>query len=45
MNTEDIHSDDALIDQIKLGNEKAAEELIKRYYAPVLRYCRNRRPF
>lgn len=36
----EIYSDDALVDQIKLGNEKAAEELIKRYYTPVLRYCK-----
>lgn len=32
-------SDDELIEQIRLGNEKAAEELIKRYYASILRYC------
>ncbi|MCM1262579.1 MAG: RNA polymerase sigma factor [Butyrivibrio sp.] len=35
-----VYSDDDLIEQIKLGDEKAAEELIKRYYAPVLRYCK-----
>lgn len=33
-------SDDKLIDQIKYGNERAAEELITRYYASILRYCR-----
>ena len=33
-------SDDELVEQIQLGNEDAAEELIKRYYASVLRYCR-----
>ena len=33
-------SDDELIEQIQLGNENAAEELIKRYYASILRYCR-----
>ena len=33
-------SDDKLIDQIKYGNERAAEELITRYYATILRYCR-----
>ena len=33
-------SDDELIEQIQLGNEEAAEELIKRYYASILRYCR-----
>ena len=32
-------SDDKLIDQIKYGNERAAEELITRYYASILRYC------
>lgn len=32
--------DDALVEQIKFGDEKAAEELIKRYYTPVLRYCK-----
>ena len=33
-------SDDELVEQIRLGNENAAEELIKRYYTAVLRYCR-----
>ncbi len=33
-------SDDELVEQIRLGDEDAAEELIKRYYAPILRYCR-----
>lgn len=32
--------DDELIEQIRLGNEDAAEELIKRYYASILRYCK-----
>lgn len=35
-----VLSDDKLIDQIKYGNERAAEELITRYYASILRYCR-----
>ena len=34
------NSDDDLIEQIKLGDEKAAEELIKRYYTSILRYCK-----
>lgn len=33
-------NDDALVEQIRLGNEAAAEELINRYYASILRYCR-----
>lgn len=33
-------SDDELVEQIRLGNEDAAEELIKRYYTSVLRYCK-----
>ena len=33
-------SDDELVEQIRRGNEDAAEELIKRYYTSVLRYCR-----
>lgn len=33
-------SDDELIEQIKLGDEEAAEELIKRYYTSILRYCK-----
>lgn len=40
MNTEEMHSDDNLVEQIRLGNEKAAEELIKRYYTSILRYCK-----
>lgn len=32
--------DDELVEQIRLGDEKAAEELIKRYYKPILRYCK-----
>ena len=31
-------SDDELVEQIRLGNEDAAEELIKRYYISILRY-------
>ena len=34
------NSDDDLIEQIKLGDEKAAEELIKRYYTSILHYCK-----
>lgn len=33
-------SDDELIEQIKSGDEQAAEELIRRYYTPIFRYCR-----
>lgn len=33
-------SDDKLIEQIKCGDKQAAEELITRYYASILRYCR-----
>lgn len=33
-------SDDELVEQIKSGDEQAAEELIKRYYTSILRYCR-----
>jgi len=36
----EVHSDDDLIEQIRLGDEKAAEELINRYYASILRYCK-----
>ena len=32
-------SDDELIDRIRGGDETAAEELINRYYAAILRYC------
>ncbi len=42
MNMEEMHSDDDLVEQIKLGDEKAAEELIKRYYTSILRYCKRR---
>ncbi len=37
---EEKHSDDDLVEQIRLGDEKAAEELINRYYASILRYCK-----
>ncbi len=37
---EEIYSDDALVEQIRIGDEKAAEELIRRYYTSVLRYCK-----
>lgn len=33
-------SDDELVKQILLGDETAAEKLIKRYYASILRYCK-----
>lgn len=32
--------DDELIERIQSGDEAAAEELIKRYYTFILRYCR-----
>lgn len=32
--------DDELIERIRLGDEEAAEALIKRYYTSILRYCR-----
>lgn len=32
-------SDEKLVEQIRLGDENAAEELIKRYYTSILRYC------
>ncbi len=35
-------TDDDLVKQIKLGSEEAAEELIKRYYLPILHYCKRR---
>ncbi len=38
---EEMHSDDALVEQIRIGDEKAAEELIKRYYTSILRYCKS----
>ena len=34
-------SDDELVEQIRRGDTAAAEELVRRHYAPVLRYCRN----
>lgn len=37
---EEMHSDDDLVKQIRLGDEKAAGELIKRYYTSILRYCK-----
>lgn len=37
---EEAYSDDDLVEQIRLGDEKAAEELIKRYYTSILRYCK-----
>ena len=33
-------NDDELVEQIKCGDEQAAEELVKRYYTSILRYCR-----
>ncbi len=33
-------NDNDLVEQIRLGDEKAAEELIKRYYTSILRYCK-----
>lgn len=33
-------TDDELIAQIRAGDENAAEELVRRYYAQILRYCR-----
>ncbi|MCM1467610.1 MAG: RNA polymerase sigma factor [Alistipes sp.] len=33
-------NDDELVEQIRLGNENAAEELIKRYYTSILHYCK-----
>ncbi len=37
---EESYSDDELIERIGLGDENAAETLINRYYAAILRYCR-----
>ena len=34
------YPDDELIERIGLGDENAAETLINRYYAAILRYCR-----
>lgn len=33
-------SDDDLVDEILRGNADAAEELVRRYYTAILRYCR-----
>lgn len=33
-------NDDDLIERIRLGDEKAADELIRRYYTSILRYCK-----
>ena len=33
-------SDDELIERIRRGDGDAAEELVRRYYGPILRYCR-----
>lgn len=33
-------SDDELVEQIRLGDEDAAEALVRRYYSAILRYCR-----
>lgn len=33
-------NDDELIEQIRLGNKTAADELIQRYYTSIFRYCR-----
>ena len=38
---EEVHSDDDLVELIRLGDEKAADELIKRYYRSILHYCGN----
>lgn len=32
--------DDKLIDEIRKGDENSADELIKKYYTFILRYCR-----
>lgn len=32
-------SDDELVEQIQLGDRNGAEELIRRYYPSILRYC------
>lgn len=37
---EELYSDDELMERIGLGDENAAETLINRYYAAILRYCR-----
>lgn len=33
-------NDDDLVEQIRLGDETAAEKLIERYYISILRYCK-----
>lgn len=35
-----MQSDDKLVELIQYGDENAAEELIKRYYVSILRYCK-----
>ena len=35
-----MYSDDELVERIQLGDENAAETLINRYYAAILRYCK-----
>jgi len=40
VNREGTYSDDDLVERIRLGDEKAAEELIKRYYSSILFYCK-----
>lgn len=40
MNMEEEYSDDDLVEQIRLGSENAAGELINRYYTSILRYCK-----
>lgn len=35
-------SDEELINRIRQGDEAAANELVRRYHPPVLRYCRSR---
>ena len=34
-----MRSDEELVRQIQCGDEEAAEELVTRYYASILRYC------
>lgn len=35
-----MFSDDELIEKIRHGDEQSAEELIRRYYSSILRYCK-----
>lgn len=35
-------SDDDLVERIRLGDETAAETLVRRYYTAILRYCLHR---